>query len=455
MTGGRPTTIAFVALLAAAACSGRPVPRDVLLVTVDTLRPDLLGAYGFEPSVSPSFDALARRGVVFERAVAASPRTAPSHASIMASRWVREHSIGWHNGDTRLEGALTLAEVFRRHGYATAAFVGNVVLRRRSGLDAGFELYDDDLPDAEANRPIAFERIAEKTTKRALAWLAAERSRPVFLWLHYQDPHGPYTPPPPYDRTSVPHAEDAVLPARDDNRGRHGIPAYQVLGELRRVRDYVGRYAGEIAYFDHWLGRFLDRFEAASRQPVVLFTADHGESLGERDLYFSHGSRTTPDQVWVPLVVVAPDLEPARRWELVHHVDVMPTLLDLAGLPLPEDLRGVSLAGLPAQPDVWSERLLFSDAGRETSAYRGNHLFRARTTRPDGPWDAVPLERLGWRGAEVRPRPRGAAPDVRAQLRAYATTSTPLVRAGPASPETIERLRALGYLPPAEEAPPR
>jgi len=455
MRRGCPIAMAVVAPLACAACSDRPPPPDVLLVTIDTLRPDLLGAYGLGPSASPHVDALARRGVVFERAIAASSRTAPSHASIMTSRWVREHSIGWRNGDTHLEGALTLAEVFRRHGYATAAFVGNVVLQSRSGLDAGFDLYDDDLPDAEANRPIVFERIAEKTTDRALAWLGVERSRPVFLWLHYQDPHGPYTPPPPYDRISVPDAEDRVLPALEDNRGRHGIPAYQVLGDLRRVRDYVDRYAGEVAYFDHWLGRLVDRFETASRKPVVLFTADHGESLGEQGLYFSHGSRVTPDQIWVPLLVVAPDLEPARRWELVHHVDVMPTLLDLAGLPVPEDLRGVSLVGLLERPGVWPERLLFSDAGLEIGAYRGDHLFPARAAQPDGPWDAVPLERLAWRGAEVRPRPRGAAPDVRAQLHAYATTSTPLARTGPPSPEAVERLRALGYLPPAEETPPR
>jgi arylsulfatase A-like enzyme len=138
-------------------------------VVVDTLRADRLGVYGFPAPVSPNLDALAARGVVFERAIAASTKTAPSVTSLLTSRWVGRHSVGALNGTTRLEGSETLAERLHAAGYATAAFIGNMVLKRRIGLDAGFDVYDDELPAREANRPDFFERPAGPTTERALA----------------------------------------------------------------------------------------------------------------------------------------------------------------------------------------------------------------------------------------------------------------------------------------------
>ena len=174
--------LAALFLAAAAGCGPPPDAPNVLLVTIDTLRPDHLGAYGFPGESSPNLDALAARGVVFERAIAASARTAPSHASLFTSRWVRDHSIGYHNGSTRLGDEVTLAALLSEAGYDTAAFVGNSMLRRRVGLDRGFAVYDDTLPDAERNRPV-FERVAAKTTPRALEWLARPRRRPFFLWV--------------------------------------------------------------------------------------------------------------------------------------------------------------------------------------------------------------------------------------------------------------------------------
>ena len=272
---------------------GSPMP-NVLLITVDTLRADHLGAYGFPSEASPNFDALAERSVLFERAVAASSRTAPAHASLFTSRWVRDHSIGYRNGSTRLGEEQTLAEILAATDYETAAFIGNAMLRRRVGLDRGFGVYDDELPDSETNRPV-FERIAENTTPRAEAWLAADRERPFFLWVHYNDPHGPYTPPPEYlaPGAGTGPGEDTPLPALAIQRGIGGIPAYQLIGEERRPSQYRARYAGEVRYFDAWLRRLLDAAEGADdgRGLITLITADHGESFGEDGIYFSHGLR--------------------------------------------------------------------------------------------------------------------------------------------------------------------
>ncbi|HEM45902.1 MAG TPA: hypothetical protein ENO23_02545, partial [Alphaproteobacteria bacterium] len=315
--------LALLAAVGASGCGGERPRPDVLLVTIDTLRPDWIHAYGFDKETSPHIDALAARGVVFDRAIAAASLTAPAHASIMTSRYVREHSIGPLNGETRLEGVGTLAERFRAAGYETAAFVGNVVLRRRSGLDRGFDVYDDDLSEGELNRKAYFERIAADTGARAIEWLRGRGEGPVFLWLHLQDPHGPYTPPAGYrDRIGpVPLRLTRPLDVLDDNTGKAGIPAYQKLGQERDPAVYAGRYGEELLYADAWVGEVVAALEqhATERGSVVLLTADHGESMGELGWYFQHGHATTPDLVRIPFIVVAPGVAPARVSSLVHH----------------------------------------------------------------------------------------------------------------------------------------
>jgi arylsulfatase len=285
---------------------------SVLLITVDTLRADRLGAYGFQLATSPAIDRLAARGVVFERAISGASVTAGSHASIMTSRYTREHTIGYENGGTRLEGITTLAEIFNQEGYQTAAFVGNVVLDRSSGLDRGFEIYDDELPSPELNRKFTFERIAEQTTESALLWLKNRDSRPFSLWVHYQDPHGPYSPPPEYKGRFQPELrpDEKPLPVLKTLLGLNGIPSYQELDGVRYPSIYETRYAEEIAYADHWIGELISRVDAiaSDADTIVVLTADHGESLGEEGRYFMHGSSTTPDQAHVPLIVRAPGL---------------------------------------------------------------------------------------------------------------------------------------------------
>jgi arylsulfatase A-like enzyme len=433
---------------------------NVLLITVDTLRADHLGSYGFPQETSAHIDALARDGVLFERAIAASGATAPSHASIMTSRYIRGHSVGYINGATRLEGARTLAEIFLDGGYATGAFVGNMVLRRGSGFERGFEVYDDELTVPEHNRSRVFERTAEQTTERALAWLGREetRDRPFFLWVHYQDPHGPYTPPSDYEkrfRTPSPPGEEK-LPVLQNNTGWGGIPAYQLIDDQRLPSDYRGRYAGEIAYMDHALGRLIDAVDSHSpgRETVVLVTADHGESLGENDRWFVHFYTTTPEIAHVPMILRAPGLAPARRSELVHHVDVMPTLLELAGLPVPDGARGIALGPHLRQARApIPERILYCDRGPELSAYRANVFYRilgvdqawrAQTPTPAPPQAPVWVK-YRWQpdGSWKRvPDDAGPAPSVRD----YYSRATPMVRTRRADRQMRDRLRALGYV---------
>jgi arylsulfatase len=453
--------LAALLLLCAAGC--RPegdvavVRPNIVLVTLDTLRADHLGAYGHPEPVSPHFDALAERGVLFDRAVAASSRTAPSHATIMTSRYVRDHSIGHRNGSTRLEGAQTLARSLSAAGYDTAAFVSNTMLQRRIGLDGGFDVYDDELPDRERSRPV-FERRALRTTDRAVAWLEAAEP-PYFLWVHYNDPHGPYTPPRRHRRFSgmasgsVPPREDA-LPALDQQRGWHGIPAYQVLGDLRLPRSYRALYTAEVRYVDEALGTLLRSAENASGRKglAVLVTSDHGESLGEEGFYFSHGHATTPDLCHVPMLLVAPGLRPGRSHDLVHHVDVMPTLLEIAGIEPPEESAGVPLGRHWRSGTALHDRVVFADVGAEVAAYSADRFQRIRLEGDLGDTPEGSRKTYRWLGdgtwAET-----AVDPVTRSEVVDYLARQVRLSQAEKPGGEDEERLRALGYLEPVGDEP--
>lgn len=442
-----------------ASCGSSPTPEEarpnVLLLTVDTLRADHLGVYGFSLPTSPHIDSLAGEGVVFDRAIAASASTAPAHASIMTSRYTRQHSIGYDNGGTKLVNDRTLAEHFSAAGYRTGAFVGNIMLQPRTGFDRGFDLFDGELVDSEPNRELIYERIAALTTERALAWLAQPSDRPVFLWVHYQDPHGPYRPPEiPADRLRVePTAGEQSLPPLYGDTGQGGIPAYQIIEGLDRPSQYESLYAEEILYTDAWLGRLLEAFtnRAPGRESIVLLTADHGESLGENNYWFSHGHTTLPPLARVPFILRAPGLSPGRSDRLVSHVDVLPTLLGLAGLPSDPTARGIALGNVLRDETPVAKRFVYSDIGSEVSAYSDDGFIRisgtegawlpenSRSTetpqlwlhytwQPGNPWQLQPSRR-----------------DQPAEIEAYLQSAEPMSRTPALELDDIERLRALGY----------
>jgi arylsulfatase A-like enzyme len=454
----------FCVLLVTASCfvSYEPAPPagatavgpSVLLITVDTLRADHLGTYGLGVGASPQIDRLASQGVVFERAIAGSSTTAPSHAAILTSRFSREHSIGFLNGYTRLEGVPTLASVFRDAGYSTAAFVSNVVLRRGSGFEMGFDVFDDHFTRQTVDGAIQ-ERRAPETTEAALAWLAQRRDQPFLLWVHYMDPHGPYSPPPEFRGRFHLAGRFArgPLPVLADNSGIGGIPAYQVLGDLRAPGAYQDRYVDEIFYADVSIGRLIDAAEqaAGSRGAVVLLTADHGESFGEGNQYFVHRA-TTPDVAHVPMILRAPGLAPRRVPDLVHHVDVLPTLLELAGVPAPAQLSGLALGPALRAAAPVPERVVFTDAGSEVSAYTQTGFVRIRGV--EAAWLrgansqralAPSATRYAWDGRHPWTELGDQAvfaPEIDRYLRSAARMQPADV---PANQE-IARLRALGYL---------
>ncbi len=296
-----------------------PPPRNVLLVSIDTLRADYLGCYGDQLTRSETLDRLAAEGVAFESALAPVPITLPAHASLLTGLDPWRLGIR-HNGIYQLEEPFeTLAERLGAAGFETAAFVGALPLEASSGLDQGFDRYDDAFP-AGGERYHNPERPASEVTDAALAWLARrpDPGRPFFLFLHYYDPHVPYEPPAEYmPATGVPASEEAFV-----------------------------AYRGEIAFVDDQLERLIGALREDRRldQTLVVVTADHGEGLmnhGE----LTHGVFLYEELLRVPLIVRYPAGLPRgeRRTPVVGLVDVVPTVLAALGLDPEPGLDGASL----------------------------------------------------------------------------------------------------------------
>jgi arylsulfatase A-like enzyme/Flp pilus assembly protein TadD len=283
--------------------------RNLLFVTIDTLRPDRLGSYGSNAELTPHLDRLASEGVFFERVLAHAPLTLPAHTSIFTSLYPTEHGVH-DNGTFRVSAALpTLATTLQDAGYQTGAFVGAYVLDARFGLNRGFDVYDDYYGEKRGFLSFAqLERPADAVVASAERWIGKARA-PWFAWMHLYDAHAPYRPPPELAR--------------------------KFPNDL---------YGAEVAFVDATLGAFLDRLSAAGRLDgtVLVVLGDHGESLGEHGER-THGTFAYDSTLRVPWILWAKGLRPQVFSEAVRHVDVMPTLLDLLSVPPPESTAGQSL----------------------------------------------------------------------------------------------------------------
>jgi arylsulfatase A-like enzyme len=320
-------------------CSVRREP-SLLLITIDTLRADHLSTYAYPRPTSPRLDALAARGITFEDVFSTIPETGPSFSSLLTGRWPAEMGLrgNGHPLDPRF---ATLATLLSAAGYRTGGFVSGFPLTRRlSGLQRGFDDYDDRMPDPRGSSPNV-QRLAPGTTDAALAWLQENKAAPFFMWVHYYDAHGDYAPGAPYDTMFTGGADGPRLSAAD-------IPAYQRRDGHHDAGYYIDRYDGEIRKVDDQISRLLQALErdGLTDSTVVVVTSDHGESLTEHGYYLDHGNELYGPSLRVPLVMAGPGI-PAdgRRFsEVVRLPDLMPTILEVLGQPVPGDMPAVSLA---------------------------------------------------------------------------------------------------------------
>jgi arylsulfatase A-like enzyme/Flp pilus assembly protein TadD len=377
---------------------------SVLLVTIDTLRADRVGAYGGKAG-TPHLDALAARGVLFEEALASTPLTLPSHSTILSGLEPPRHGVRDNGTYVFPPDRDTLATLLKARGYATGAFVGAYVLDRRFGLARGFDHYDDLIERrAEGASVLESERRCDAVVDAAAGWIARQPA-PFLAWVHLYDPHAPYDPPPAY-------------------RGSHA-------GRL---------YDGEVAYTDACLGRLVAAAEA--RGPaVILVVGDHGEALGEHG-ELTHGFFIYQSTMRVPMILAGAGMPRGeRRRRPARTADVAPTLLGLVGVPSPAGLDGVDLRQRPTDAGLYAETLYPSSMGwAPLFSLREGKLKYIEAPRPE-------LYDLGADPAESgdlsAARPADAA-RLRAALAAFRGEDRPAARASLA-PEVSERLRALGY----------
>jgi len=383
----RTAAVCISAIGLTAACGGAPPPQpNLLLITIDTLRADYLSCYGDPTGVGARTCALFEDGLRYRWAFSTAPTTSPSIASLLTSRYPGHHGVTQSLRSYLDDSDTTVAETLRNAGYTTAAFVSNPVLDRRRNLGQGFEIYDQRTTRRERNRPGYVEREAAATTDAALAWARAARREPWFLWVHFQDPHGPYESPDATARSDP--AGAARLPVLDDDSGRNGIPAYQVLPGLFTPPAYERRYRDEIAYMDPHVARLVEGLDALGRRPAVLLTADHGEAFGEDGYWFAHGHSVGLDQIRVPLLFRPPVPAPGAGTVIdtpVSLLDVAPSLLHLAGIETPSTYQGRRLP-LDAKPPRRAAPI-FSEHGEGIAVIQGRHFY-SRARVPDVGIDA-------------------------------------------------------------------
>ncbi len=355
-------TLPFLGLVS---CRGERPPFNVLFISVDTLRADHLGCYGYERDTSPAIDRLASRSVRFDQALVQWPKTGPSICSIFTSTY------GSTSGVLRSTGKIpvpqdhdVLAERLAEAGYETLAVVTNNCLSAQLGYDQGFNFFES-----------VESQIGDFVTARALAVIRARKTtHPFFLWVHYLDPHASYRPPEKYadlflddelyradTREPVPVATDPMT------HGIGHIPLNAFHEGLDRVRDYVALYDSEIRFLDECVGELLDEMETDGllENTLIVLTSDHGESLGDHAYYFRHGMLPYDDCVRVPLLIHVPGLRSGVIQEPTALLDLTPTILEALGVERAWQCEGSSVLSWLREGEARSPRPVFTESGVE------------------------------------------------------------------------------------------
>ena len=333
---------------------------NILFITIDTLRADHLGCYGYGKNTSPNIDSLAIKGVLFRNTISQIPVTNPSFATIFTSIYPHDH--GAQNGMPLDNKFTTLAEILKQQGYITAAFVsGYPLVAKISGLQQGFDFYDDKLTKHlhKGLSPEYTERTADETTNLTIKWLKNNRDKKFFLWIHYYDPHGPYKPPSPYNRLFLEKEKKQLkIPFNK-------IEYYNRLDNISDANYYIAQYDGEIAFTDMHIGNILKELKKLklTQNTLILFISDHGESLIEHNDYFDHGSNLYDEQIKVPFIISYPSSVPENKIidNQVRCVDLMPTLLDFLGIQTSIKPEGRSLIPLIFGKKINSDSEAYSE----------------------------------------------------------------------------------------------
>ena len=403
-------------------------PPSVILITIDTLRADHVGCYGAQMVKTPTLDALAHDGVVFERAISQVPLTWPSHAVILTGTYPFQNGVQDFTGQPLAQQFRSVAQAFQHAGYATGAVVSAFVLERSWGLARGFDYYDDAFSAGTFEKKDVglVDRRAGESVAHAIAWLKKSPQRPFFLWLHLYDPHSPYDPPEPYRYEYRSHP-----------------------------------YDGEIAYADHELGKLMAWLKQNHlyESSLIVALSDHGESLGEHG-EDEHGFFLYNATVHVPLIVKPPagsGIAAGRRREPVETTAVAPTLLQLAGLkastdPIHAQFQAHTLLDTKSGMDHAANDPAYSETFYPFSSFGWNPLHALESERfhfIEAPKpELYDLETDPEETRNIAAEQPATVAVLREKMQAL-LAHNPFARqeadAGNLSPDAQEKLRALGY----------
>jgi arylsulfatase A-like enzyme/Tfp pilus assembly protein PilF len=413
---------ATAALLLAAAPRAQQDQRpNVLLVTLDTVRADRIGAYGYKPAATPNLDRIAREGVRFADATTQAPLTAPAHAALLTGLYPTRLGVKDNASSPLPDSAQTLAESLEESGYRTGAFIGAFILDRPYGFAQGFDHFDGTFEGFRPELKQQAQRIAEDVVSPAVAWIkAAPAGAPFFAWIHLYDAHLPYSAPAPY------RAKFAARP-----------------------------YDGEIAYVDAQVGRLLAALSAtgALDRTIVMAVGDHGESLGEHGEE-DHGMFLYESVLRIPWLVRLPKAERAGIvvGEQVRAIDVTPTILELAGVQAKTNVDGVSVARVirgqarrdppPSYADAHFPQLHFGwSMLRSWRVGEWKYIDAPKPELYDLRTDRAEARNVLSERSNVAARMGGELESLWRGFGAAADTAPPQP-----DPETLARLRSLGYV---------
>ncbi len=421
-----PALANLVAAMLLAAC-GSQQPMNVFLITMDTTRADRLGCYGNDAIETPHIDALAAAGTLYENAFTVVPVTLPSHTSMLTGTYPVFHGVRENAGFYVPEELETLAEILGDQGYDTAAFVGSFPLDSQTGIDQGFDLYDDNYPSRLDRHPrlrrFFDERPASDVARPAMAWLDQGRNAPFFLWTHFFDPHHPLQPPSPY-----------------------------------RERYAHSPYDGEIASVDEAIGQIIGRLEENGLldNTLVILTADHGEGLGEHG-ELTHALLLYSSTLRVPLIVKDPaegrtSAGGTRRIKApVANLDIFSTVLTRLGLEVPAVNQGVPLPY--SDDDADPERQILSETMFGRLVYGWTPIYRLTA----GPWVQIQSHGSELYDRSIDPDELDDLSQKELDRRALLARELDLARStsseggqkfssATVSQEVLERLASLGYI---------
>jgi choline-sulfatase len=425
-------------------------PSNVVVILVDTLRADHLGHHGYPRPTSPTIDALAEKSVVFMRHSAQASRTGPSVASLLTGLHPRSHGVvnpltHFDAKGTLDESQMTLAEILSNTGYQCAGFATNTNISRKLGFSQGFDHYE-----------LLRWKPADELNAALFRWLDARESTPraddpLCLYLHYVDPHSPYETPDAFAQPFVDPEYSGKVKGRHRQLDR--VVAGSVTFDEADAKQLVALYDAEIRFFDAQLAILLEDLEARGllEDALVVFVSDHGEELFEHGSLL-HGYTLYEEQLRIPLLIRHPSLEPTRVESLSRQIDVLPTLLDVLGIPHPPGIQGESLLakieGAGVDRPVYAEASLRAMKTVQLESFADGDWKWIETTVPEASEQLFNLTEDAGEQNDLRDARPEVADRMRAAMRAY-RDALPIGESTTVelTPAEMDELRALGYLP--------